>query len=367
MCSPSWPRSTGVGSRSARDVTVAVTGLAAADNPAPGVAVARSLRAVPAFRGRVVGLTFDHRFTGGHSSHFDAVRLTPPPASGATPFIEAVRDIVHAEGIEVLVPTLDPEVLLCALMRRQLAGMRVRTLLPAHGAIRRCAKLGLESGARRAGFAVPRTVAITSRARLDVALRDLRLPFFLKGSFADARLVENAASAHAEFDRLASRWGFPLLAQERIVGDELDLAVLYDRARQRIGAIAIRKIGLTAAGKAWAGVTLDAPALLPLADRLMGAVGWSGAAELEIIRERTSGAYYLIEVNPRFPAWIYLSAAVGANLPWAAVRIALNERVAPLPTVPAGMVFTRTIEDHFGPLAPAEPLSRAAAAAGAGG
>lgn len=349
-----------MGSRSSREVTVAITGLAAADNPAPGVAVARSLRAVPEFRGRVVGLTFDARFTGGHSSYFDAVHVTPPPAAGAGPFIEAVRDIVRAERVEVLVPTLDTEVMLCAAMRRQLGGMRVRTLLPARGAIRRCAKLALGSVARRAGFEAPRTVAVTSREALGAALRDLRLPFFLKGSFADARLIDTAARAHAEFDRLAAQWGFPLLAQERIVGDELDLALLYDRARRRIGAVLMRKIGLTPKGKAWAGVTLDLPELLPLADRVMGTVGWAGPAELEIIRERSSGAYYLIEVNPRCPAWIYLSAAAGANLPWAAVRIAMNERVAVLPPVPAGVIFTRTIEDHFGTLASADTSAPAA-------
>ena len=354
-----------MGSRSARDATVAITGLAAADNPAPGVAVAKSLRAVEGFHGRLIGLTFDRRFTGASSAYFDAVHVTPPPAAGARPFIEAVREIVHAEGVEVLMPTLDPEVLLCAVMRRQLGGLHVRTLLPASGAIRRCAKLVLPAVARRAGFGVPRTIVITSRATLDVALRDLRLPFFLKGSFADARFVETPDQARAEFDRLATRWGFPLLAQERVTGDELDLAVLHDRARRRIGAVPVRKIGLTPEGKGWAGATIEAPELCTLADRLMSSVGWVGAAELEIIRERTSGAYYLIEVNPRFPAWIYLSAAIGRNLPWAAVRIAMNERVASLPSVPPGMVFTRTIEDHFGPLAPVETSSHAVSEGGA--
>jgi carbamoyl-phosphate synthase large subunit len=41
------------------NVTVAVTGMNATDNPAPGVAVARSLRHEPQFQGRVVGLGYD--------------------------------------------------------------------------------------------------------------------------------------------------------------------------------------------------------------------------------------------------------------------------------------------------------------------
>ena len=337
-----------MGSRSSRDVTVAVTGLAADGNPAPGIAVARSLRATRDFRGRLVGLTFDHRFTGAYTSYFDAVHLTPPPASGEGVYLTTLRRIARAEKVEVLIPTLDPEALLCAAGHRRLSRMRIRTLLPSDGSIRRRAKIALPALAPKAGFAVPRTLVVTSRATLESALRQLPLPFYLKGSFADARLIVTLDQAYLEFDRLSARWGLPLLAQERIIGDELNVAVLYDRDGRRVGAVPMRKLGVTSQGKGWAGVTLDAPDLIALADRLMQALEWVGAAELELIVDRTSGAVNLVEVNPRFPAWVYLATAADTNLPWAAVRLAMGERVTSLPPPPAGVLFTRTVEDHFG-------------------
>lgn len=335
---------------------VAVTGLAAAENPAPGVAVARSLRAARDFRGRVIGLTFDPRFTGVYTSHFDSVHVIPPPAHGAAGFLDALRTIVRAEGVEVVVPTLDPEALLCAAARGPGARIGARMLLPREAAIRRRAKMLLPALARRVGFQAPRTIVVTSTATLEAACRDLGLPLMLKGSFADSRLVANMEDAGREFQRLATCWGFPLLAQELITGDELDLAVLYDRAGERVGVVPMRKLGVTGQGKAWAGVTVEAPDFVRLAHRLMHALGWIGAAEVEVIRERASGALYLIEVNPRFPAWIYLTAAAGVNLPWALVRLALGERVPPLPLAPPGVLFTRTIEDHFLSLAEASAL-----------
>ena len=343
--------------RRATRLVVAVTGLAAAENPAPGVAVARSLRAAPEFRGRVIGLTFDPRFTGVYTSHFDAVHVTPPPAHGAASFLDALRAIVRAEGVDVVVPTLDPEALLCAAARAPVARIGARMLLPREAAIRRRAKMLLPALARRVGFQAPRTKVVTSLATLEAATHELGLPFVLKGSFADSRLVTSAEEAGREFQRLATRWGFPLLAQERIAGDEFDLAVLYDRAGGRVGAVPMRKLGVTSQGKAWAGVTVEAPDFVRLADRLMHALGWVGAAEVEVIRERVGGALYLIEVNPRFPAWIYLTAAAGVNLPWALVRLAIGERVSPLPPAPPGVLFTRTIEDHFLPLARATALT----------
>jgi carbamoyl-phosphate synthase large subunit len=332
-----------MGCRSSRNLTVAVTGLAADGNPAPGVAVARSLRATGDFRGRLIGLTFDHRFTGVH--------LTPPPTSGEGVYLTAVQRIARIEHLDVLIPTLDPEALLCASGHRTLSRMRLRTLLPGASAIRRRAKITLPALAPKAGFVSPRTLVVTSRATLDAALRQLALPFYLKGSFADAKLIVTTDQAHLEFDRFSARWGLPLLAQERIVGDELNVAVLYDRNGRRVGAVPMRKLGVTTQGKGWAGVTLDAPELIALADRLMRALQWVGAAELELILDRTSGAVNLVEVNPRFPAWVYLAAAADTNLPWAAVRLAAGERVTPLPPPPAGVLFTRTIEDHFGPFA----------------
>jgi carbamoyl-phosphate synthase large subunit len=338
-----------MGSSPSRKATVAITGLAADANPAPGVAVARSLRAAPDFRGRLVGLTFDHRFTGAYSAYFDAVHLTPPPAAGERAYLAALQRITRAETIDVLIPTLDPEALLCAAGQRSLAQMGIRTLLPSDGGIRRRAKTSLPALAPGAGFAVPRTLVVASRAALEAALRQIPLPLYLKGSFTDARLVATADQASVEFDRLSARWGLPLLAQERILGDELNVLVLYDRQGRLVGAVPMRKLGVTSQGKGWAGVTLNAPGLVTLADRLMRALGWVGAAEIEIIRDRASGEFHLVEINPRFPAWTYLATAAGLNLPWAAVRVATGQRVAPFPSPPAGVLFTRMVEDHFGP------------------
>jgi carbamoyl-phosphate synthase large subunit len=68
-----------------------------------------------------------------------------------------------------------------------------------------------------------------------------------------------------------------------------------------------------------------------------------------MIRDPASSRTYLIEINPRFPAWIYLTAAAGQNLPWAAVRLAMEQNVHPFPEADPGLLFTRSVEDYFGP------------------
>src|SRR3989304_9864768 len=98
-----------------RSLTVAITGLAASDNPGPGVAVARCLRESPGFRGKLVGLSFDHRFTGLYAAGLlDEVFLIPAPAYGDRSFVQALADLRRQTAIDVLVPALDPDQRPCA-------------------------------------------------------------------------------------------------------------------------------------------------------------------------------------------------------------------------------------------------------------
>jgi len=80
-----------------------------------------------------------------------------------------------------------------------------------------------------------------------------------------------------------------------------------------------------------------------LAATFAEATGWVGPFELEVIRHPRRGPF-VIEANPRFPAWVYLSAGAGANLPWAAVRLARGERVNSLRPRP-GTFYVRQAWD----------------------
>ncbi|MEI7582069.1 hypothetical protein [Runella sp.] len=48
-----------------------------------------------------------------------------------------------------------------------------------------------------------------------------------------------------------------------------------------------------------------------------------------------------MEINPRFPAWIYLTAGAGQNQPAALVRMALGEKVEPYTAYDSGKLFIR--------------------------
>ena len=103
--------------------------------------------------------------------------------------------------------------------------------------------------------------------------------------------------------------------------------------------VAIKKMTTTAIGKIWTGVTISHPELLRLAELFVKKTSWRGPFELECIEK--GGELYIIEVNPRFPAWVYFSTAAGINLPERLVSLITKGKCDRSREYKAGRLFVR--------------------------
>jgi carbamoyl-phosphate synthase large subunit len=335
------------GPRGRRAGAVAVTGLNAADNPSPGLTVARALRAVDP-PPRLVGFTHEVLATGAYvGGVWDEIGLVPFPSREEGDYAD--RLIAHCKraGVDCLLPTLDLEIPVITALASRLRAAGIATLLPSPEALQAVAKPRLPELARH-GFAVPRTLPIPWPDAVDRAATTLGMPFVIKGPFADAKIVRTPEEARVATRRLAGTWGYPLIAQAYVQGQEFGIAGVADRRHRVVGVVAVRKEIRTPNGNTWGGTAVVSAELTALARRFARALRWVGPFELEVIRHARRGPF-LIEVNPRFPAWVYLSAGTGANLPWAAVQLARGERVAPLTARP-GAFYARMAWDAIAPV-----------------
>jgi len=105
-----------------------------------------------------------------------------------------------------------------------------------------------------------------------------------------------------------------------------------------------RKLVITDKGKGFGGVVVANPELDEFATKVISLLKWRGPCELEVMRG-FDGNYYLIEINPRFPAWVRLAEGSGQNQPAAVVLKALGQEVSPLPPSKSGTLFIRHAED----------------------
>ena len=80
--------------------------------------------------------------------------------------------------------------------------------------------------------------------------------------------------------------------------------------------------------------------MMKLTDQIISQTRWRGGMELELIRTAKQ-ELYLIEINPRLPAWVYLAVAAGQNLPEALVLLALGHEVKPFEEYAVGKLFIR--------------------------
>lgn len=326
--------------------TVAVTGLNATDNPAPGVAVARALKAAdPATR--VVGLAYDLLDPGNYAAEwFDDVFLFPYPSQG-TEAVEARLRHVHARvGLDAIIPNLDSELPGFLALRPVLEELGIGTFLPSREQLDLRSKLHLARLGEAVDIPVPTTAVLSDASELYTLHERIPFPLVIKGVFYGAKIVGSLDEAlHAYHDVLA-RWGGPVLAQQLVRGQEIDVASVGDGDGGLLGAVAMRKTMLTDKGKGWAGVAIADPEALALAERFMAATRWRGPCEVEVTRDE-DGRTWLLEVNPRFPAWIYMTVAAGPNLPDLVARAALGQPVSPRREFRAGTMFVRISLDQI--------------------
>jgi carbamoyl-phosphate synthase large subunit len=324
-----------------RELVIAVTGLNAIDSPGPGVAVIRSIRECKDFDVRIIGLSYESLEPGIYMHELvDKTYQIPYPSSGSENLLHRLGHIHQIENIDLVIPNFDAELFGFIKIKAELGKMGIRTFLPDLEEFETRHKTVLYKFGKKHHMMVPEDRLINQISELSKAADELEFPLVIKGKYYDATIVNTKEEAQKAFYKLQSKWGLPIIAQKFINGTEINIAVLGDGKGNTISVIPMRKLFITDKGKAWAGITIEDTSYIELAHKFIKATKWRGGCELEIMQSN-DGTAYIMEVNPRFPAWIYLTAAAGQNQPAALVKMAIGETVVPFKEYEVGKMFIR--------------------------
>jgi len=320
---------------------VGVTGLNATDNPGPGISVIRALRAHPDFKGKIVGLAYDPLDPGLYPTDLiDSAYLMPFPSQGVDPLRQRLKYIKKVSDLSLVIPTLDSEISAFISLESELKEMGIRLFLPTKEQYEMRSKIRLAEVCEKAGLDFPRTKIISDAEVLYQLSGEISLPYVLKGIFYGASVIQSIEEAVATFYRTTAQWGLPVIIQEFLEGEEYDIVAVGDGLGHIVGALPIKKTFLTDKGKGWAGVIVKDPRLLEITEKFCRTTKWRGPCEVEVLKTRDE-RYYLIEINPRFPAWTYLCAGAGQNLPFTVAQLAMGMDPTPLPEYKIGTMFVR--------------------------
>lgn len=333
--------------KNSHTLVIAVTGLNAIDSPGPGVAVIRAIRDCKDFDVRIIGLSYEALEPGIYLHDIvDKTYQIPYPSVGTDSLLTRLKYIHEIENINVIIPNFDAELFNFIKISDQLKNLGISTFLPEIEQFNSRDKMKLFEFGKKHNMYVPADKIIHEAKELKTIEDNFDYPLVVKGKFYDAIIAHTMEQAEKAFQKIQAKWGLPIIVQEFIKGTEINIAALGDGNGNAISIIPMRKLYITDKGKAWAGVTLDDNNLLELARKFIEVTKWRGGCELEVMLTN-DGKPYIMEVNPRFPAWIYLTAAAGQNQPASLIKMALGEKVEPFTDYEVGKIFIRYAWDHI--------------------
>lgn len=339
------------------ELNIAVTGLNNTDNPGPGIPVIRGIRESEDIEARIIGLAYENLEPGIYMKDMvDKTYQVPYPSSGSETYIERIKEIHDKEKIDIIIPNFDAELYTFMIAEKQLNEWGIKLFLPTVKQYEERHKEKLSEFGKKYNILVPDSKSITSLNDIPGLRDDFEYPLLVKGKFYDAYLAYNSEQVINHFNKISAKWGLPVIIQEFKKGTEVNVVALGDGNGNTVAAVPMRKTFITDKGKAWGGITIDDEKLLQLTRKIISATEWKGALELEMIKTNNN-EYYLIEINPRIPAWVYLAVGAGQNIPEMLVKLALNKPIEPKTDFLKGKMFIRYSFDLIGDITQFEQLS----------
>jgi len=326
---------------------IIVSGLYSGGNPQPGVGIVRSLRlGFPS--ATLVGVEYSTRVSGIHWGELDELWIQRPwDELDLDAYGDKVRGILA--GGAFWISGSDLEAMWLATLYPE---GHPNLLAPPAAALGRIAKPAVEA---HRGLPVEVPVFVSTDLPdwdLHAFCRQHNWRVWLKGPYYDAARTPSWDSFVAVRNALTKVWSTDRLFLQAHVSGYEESVMLAAYQGELLGCVSMRKRDITPEGKTWAGdVSGVDPAFEAPLREMVRAINWTGGGEVEMIRD-AAGKLWLLEMNPRFPAWVHGATITGHNLPALLVQAAAG--VAARTAEPQGSEFTRVVLEV--PVRPDYPL-----------
>lgn len=338
-----------------KEITVGISGINAVDNPGPGVGIARSLKEDPDLRVKIIGLAYDAMEPGIYLDWLvDRAYILPYPSAGRNGLIQRIEHIKNCCGLDFILPCLDVELPIYTRHAEELQAIGIQSFLPSPEQFRLRGKDRLRDVAPKIGIQYPKSRKVASFEELGAAIDDIGLPVMVKGAYYCAYRAFTSQEAFGYYNRIVSEWGYPVIVQQVVTGEEMNVCGVGDGEGGSLGMVGIKKMGITTQGKIWTGVTIKNERMLAAASAFIREYQWRGPFELECIVNGDD--VHLIEINPRFPAWSYFATGVGINLPANMLKKAFSLPVPDISDYESGKLFIRYTYEVICDMAPFQDM-----------
>jgi predicted ATP-grasp superfamily ATP-dependent carboligase len=250
------------------------------------------------------------------------------PAGEATDaYLAYLEHMLRDTGARVLIPSADGTIELLRRHRTRV-GQRVRIALAKESALAISVnKERTLAVAKRLGIGVPRSLVVRTVSEVPVALREIGLPAVVKpceswlgdgqqGVRVCAQLVTTLDEARLAVTDL-NRYGGVTLFQQLVSGRREAVSFLYAKGEMyaRFAQWAKRTVPPLGGESVLRQSIAVPPDIGEQAERLVREIDLEGYSEVEFRRDST-GAPYLMEINPRLSASVEIAVRSGVDFPY---------------------------------------------------
>ena len=246
-------------------------------------------------------------------------RLMIPPGDSDS-FKDFVFTLCQGNGIDVLIPTVDSELLPLASAREEFAAIETKVVTASEETLRTCLDKWVLHQRCEGAVRVPHSEL--ADADFDPVAREL--PVIVKPRVGSGSRGIRLIETREELERV-ERDGTQLV-QEHLPGPEYSLDVLA-RSDGQVLAVVPRARLKVDSGIAVTGRTVRDEGLETIGREVAERIGLTSVANVQV-KGAVGGEPALLEVNPRFPGTMPLTVASGVNMPRLCLEDALG---SPLP------------------------------------
>jgi carbamoyl-phosphate synthase large subunit len=258
------------------------------------------------------------------------------PRGDAPSFTDALLEICREREVDVVVPTVDSELVPMAESRDEFAAAGTSVLVASAHALRLCLDKWALMQAMDGAVPIPRSAPLDHN--FDPTA--FELPVLVKPRVGSgSRGVRRVDS----WDELGDSRDGSLLVQEHLPGPEYSLDVLAT-ADGEVSAVVPRERLRVDSGIAITSRTVHDDELEQIGARAVETAGLTGVANVQVMRD-AAGTPRLIEINPRFPGTMPLTLAAGVNMPRLALGELLGDAMPPGRLEFRDVAMTRIFED----------------------
>ena len=299
-----------------------------------GVSILRAMAGAPV---AVLGGDIDPYAAGLYLLEPDRRHILP---RGDDPRIASMLlDLCRAEEVDVLVPTVDTELLPLAQAREDFAAAGVTLVVAQEETLQVCLDKWRLAERCRGNVRVPDTWLVDDG--FDPS--EPSLPVIVKPRSGSGSRGIALLERREELEALPRDGS--LLVQEHLPGPEHSLDVLA-RADGHVAAVVPRERLKVDSGIAVTGRTKHDDRLDTFAREVARLIGLTTVANVQV-KEDADGEPALLEVNPRFPGTMPLTVASGVDMPRLAVGEALGEAIPDGPIEFRDIAMVRYFEERF--------------------